>query len=407
MRKLLLLALALAPVFAFAQGFQVNLEGQKQIGMGHTGTGILQDGAAVFFNPGAVAMLPQNYIQAGISPLFFKSDFNPSGTSIQDHTANKIATPFTFYAAWGPKSSIWKLGLGVYTPFGGLTDWGNTWQGKYVLESLDLKSIYIQPTISIKLADFISIGGGFVYNHGSVDLTRAIPLVNSSGQPGQAELKGSGKGYGWNAGIYIKTESGITVGITHRSQVTTTISNGNAIFNVPASLQSSFPQPNTFTSTIPLPATSSIGFGFYPCSKWIIGFDVNLVSWDVYKTLSFDYKSTTSVLQNTNSPRNYKDAVSLRGGAQYKYRDNVAIRFGGGYASTAVQDGYVTPEVPDANRVYGTIGLGYTLAKHLDLDISFEYEHLMQRTQTNIESQLSGTFKTDVYIPGVSLAYHW
>ena len=39
MRKLLLLALAIAPVLSFAQGFQVNLEGQKQIGMGHTGTG--------------------------------------------------------------------------------------------------------------------------------------------------------------------------------------------------------------------------------------------------------------------------------------------------------------------------------------------------------------------------------
>ena len=36
MRKLLLLALALSPVLAIAQGFQVNLEGQKQIGMGHT-----------------------------------------------------------------------------------------------------------------------------------------------------------------------------------------------------------------------------------------------------------------------------------------------------------------------------------------------------------------------------------
>src|SRR5258708_25751268 len=129
MRKLLLLALALAPVMAFSQGFQVNLEGQKQIGMGHTGTGILQDGASVFFNPGAVAMLPQNYVQAGISPLFFKSDFNPSGTPIQDHNANKVATPFSFYGVWGPTSACWKLGLGVSTPFGGLTDWGNTCQG--------------------------------------------------------------------------------------------------------------------------------------------------------------------------------------------------------------------------------------------------------------------------------------
>lgn len=407
MRKLLLLVLTVAPLLAFSQGFQVNLEGQKQIGMGHTGTGILQDGASVFFNPGAVAMLPENYIQGGISPLFFKSDFNPSGTFIQNQTANKIATPFTFYAVWGPKSSFWKLGLGVYTPFGGLTDWGNSWQGKYVLESLNLKAIYFQPTLSIKLADFLSIGGGFVYNRGSVDLTQAIPLVNASGQVGQAELKGSGKGYGWNAGIYFKTESGVTVGITHRSQVTTTIPDGNAIFNVPASLQSSFPQPNTFSSTIPLPATNSIGLGFYPSSKWILAFDMNLINWSVYKTLSFNYSSTTSLLQNTHSPRNYQDAVSLRGGAQYKATDKLALRFGGGYASTAVRDGYVTPEAPDANRVYGTLGLGYTMAKHLDLDISFEYEHLLSRTQTNIASQLSGTFETNVYIPGISLAYHW
>ncbi|MGZ3820543.1 MAG: OmpP1/FadL family transporter [Mucilaginibacter sp.] len=407
MRKLLLLALALSPVLAIAQGFQVNLEGQKQIGMGHTGTGILQDGASVFFNPGAVAMLPQNYLQGGISPLFFKSDFNPSGTSIQNHTANKIATPFEFYGVWGPKAACWKFGLGVYTPFGGLTDWGNTWQGKYVLESLDLKAIYIQPTLSVKLADFLSIGAGFVYNHGSVDLTRAIPLANGSGQPGQAELKGSGKGYGWNAGIYIKTEAGITVGITHRSQVNTVIPSGNAIFTVPASLQSNFPQPNSFYASIPLPAVNSIGFGFYPCKEWTLALDVNIVNWDTYKTLSFDYKSNTPILQDTHSPRNYQDAVSLRAGAQYKPKEALAIRFGGGYASTAVQDGYVTPEAPDANRVYGTLGLGYTMAKHLDIDLSFEYEHLMSRTQTNNESQLSGTFKTNVYIPGISLAYHW
>lgn len=407
MKKILLLVLALFPVLAFAQGFQVNLDGQKQIGMGHTGTGLVQDGAAVFFNPGAVVLLPENYIQAGISPLLFKSDFNPAGTNVQDHTLNKVATPFNFYAVWGPKSSCWKLGLGVYTPFGGLTDWGNSWEGKYVLESLDLKAIYIQPTISIKINKVLSIGGGFVYNRGSVDLTQAIPLGNSSGQDGQAELKGTGNGYGWNAGVFIKPSSKITIGITHRSKVSTTISNGNAIFIVPASLQSGFPQPNSFTSTIPLPATNSLGIGFYPTDKWTVALDVNLINWDVYKVLAFDYKTNTTSLQDTYLQRNYKNAVSLRAGAQYKATNKIALRFGGGYASTAVQDGYVTPEAPDANRVYVTGGLGYKLAQRLDVDVSFEYEHLMSRTQTNIQSQLSGTFKTNVYIPGISLAYHW
>ncbi|NCD71038.1 OmpP1/FadL family transporter [Mucilaginibacter agri] len=407
MRKILLLLLASLPVMAFAQGFQVNLHGQKQIGMGHTGTGLAQDGASVLFNPGAMAMLPDNYIQAGISPLIFKSGFNPSGTNDAYYTKNKIATPFTAYAVWGPKSSFWKLGLGVYTPFGGLTDWGNEWQGKYVLESLNLKAIAIQPTLSIRLADFVSIGGGFVYNIGDVDLQRAIPLANAAGADGQARLKGSGHGYGWNAGIFFKTESGITVGIDYRSKLKTTINNGDAIFGVPASLATSFPQPNTFTASIPLPSTTSLGLGYYPSSRWTLAADVNYVHWSVYKVLAFDYAQNTSALQDTYSPRNYKDAYSLRGGAQYKANDKLFLRAGGGYASTAVRDGYVTPEAPDANRYYFTGGLGYKLAKRLDLDFSFEYEKLLSRTQTNIESQLAGTFKTHVYIPGVSLAYHW
>jgi len=101
MRKLLLLALAIAPVMAFAQGFQVNLEGQKQIGMGHTGTGLAQDGAALFFNPGAVATELENYVQAGISPLSFNSVFSPAGSSQQYRTASNWATPFTFYGTLG------------------------------------------------------------------------------------------------------------------------------------------------------------------------------------------------------------------------------------------------------------------------------------------------------------------
>ncbi|SDP60519.1 long-chain fatty acid transport protein [Mucilaginibacter sp. OK268] len=407
MRKLILLLFAIMPAIAFGQGFQVNLHGQKQIGMGHTGTGLLQDGASVLFNPGAVAMLPQNYVQAGMSPLLFKSDFNPSGSTDQYRTKNKIATPFTAYGVWGPKDARWKIGLGVYTPYGGLTDWGQDWAGKYSLESLNLKAIYFQPTLSYRVTDFLSLGAGFVYNHGTVDLTRAIPVTDASGNDGQAQLKGSGHGFGWNAGAFIKTNVGLTIGLDYRSQVNTTVKNGDAIFKVASSIQPNFPQPNTFTTTLPLPSTSSIGLGYKPSNKWTVAVDVNFTKWDVYKTLGFDYAKNTPTLQDTYSPRNYKNGWSYRAGAEYKATDKIFVRGGGGYVTTAVKDGYVTPEAPDANRYYLTAGLGYKVTKSLDLDVSFEYEHLDARTQTNIESQLSGTFKTNVYIPGLSLAYHW
>ena len=127
MRKLLLIALVIAPVLSFAQGFQVNTEGQKQIGMGHTGTGVAQDGAAVFFNPGAVAMLSQNYLQGGISPLMFKSVFNPEKWTNSSIPPTKPARLSTFMAYGARKDARWKIGMAVYTPFGGLTDWGTTW----------------------------------------------------------------------------------------------------------------------------------------------------------------------------------------------------------------------------------------------------------------------------------------
>jgi long-chain fatty acid transport protein len=406
MRKLLLVVLALTPVLAFAQGFQVNLEGAKQIGMGSTGTGTLQDGASLFFNPGAVAMLSKNYVQGDFTPLFFDSEFNPSGTTTTYRTVNKMATPFTFYGVWGPKAACWKFGLAAYTPFGGLTDWGDSWTGRYALESLNLKTIFIQPTISVKLTSFMSIGAGFVYNHASIGLTQAIPLSNLAAQDGQAALNGNGKGYGWNAGVYFKTESGVTIGFSHRSAVSTDF-NGSATFSVAPSLQSNFASPNTFTSTVKLPATNSVGVGIYPSPKWTLAFDANVVSWNVFKTLSFAYGVKSPETTETVLPQNYQDAFALRGGAQYQASNMVAIRFGTGYATYAAPDGYVSPQVPDANRVYFTGGLGIKVGSNLDIDASFEYEHLIARTQTTIQTQLSGTYETNIYIPGIAIAYHW
>jgi long-chain fatty acid transport protein len=405
MKKLLLLVLIVAPVICFSQGFQVNLEGEQQIGMGHTGTGTALDGAAMFFNPGALVQLPENYIQAGISPLVFQSQFNPANTFSTFRTENKLATPFTFYGTFGPKASWWKFGLGVYTPFGGLTDWGDTWPGKYYLESLDLKTIYFQPTLSIKLADFVSIGGAFVYNHADIDLTQALPLQNQAGQDGQAHLSGTGNGYGWNAGVYFKTETGVTIGISHRSGVSTDFS-GNADFTVASALQTEFPSPNTFKSTVSLPGTTSLGFGIYPSSQWILAADINIVGWNVFKALSFTYGQKSSEISTTTLPMNYGDAGSLRLGAQYKPTAKLSLRAGGGFASAAAGIYNVTPEVPDANRFYLTAGIGYKITEHFNVDASFEYEHLIPRL-SDLYGNFPGTYDTNVYIPGISLAYHW
>ena len=400
-----LILLSLFPIFSFGQGFQVNLAGQKQISMGGTGTGLSQDGATIFYNPAGMSFNKENSISAGISPLFLSVAFLSGGSNDQ-YNFRTLSPPIQGYAVFGPKSGAFKLGIGVYNPFGGSANWGNTWVGRYSLEKLDLKATFIQPTISFKLSPELSIGGGFVFGLGYVDLTKAIPLTDSTKRDGQSELSSHAYGSGFNIGIYYKPSDAFSVGLSYRSKVTEKANNGIATFSgIPASLAANFPSPNTFTNTLPLPSTFSIGFGYKPSKPLTLAFDVNFIQWSVYKTLEFDFGTTTPLLQNSISARNYKDTYDLRFGAQYEFSPSFKVRGGLNYGETAIRDGYVTPETPDANRLGVSAGLGYALSKHFLLDASFLYEALQPRFQTNIESQLSGTFQSNIYIPGLSLTY--
>ncbi|HET8830323.1 MAG TPA: outer membrane protein transport protein, partial [Pelobium sp.] len=176
---------------------------------------------------------------------------------------------------------------------------------------------------------------------------------------------------------------------------------GDVIFEGPDFVKNNF--ATKFDSELPLPATTSLGFGFYPSAKTTIAFDVNWVHWSVYKELKFDYNKPTP--SSEPSERNYSDGASLKLGINQQQTEKLALRAGIGYAFTPVEDGYVTPETPDANRVILSAGLSYDFSKKFSLDLSFLYEAIKEREQTNIETGLEGTFKTNVYIPGIGLSY--
>lgn len=407
MKRLLSILFLLSPMMLFAQGFQVNLQGQKQTAMAGAGAALFLDESTVFYNPGAMSMVNFNAISAGTNPLWFKSAFNAANSNRVEHVENHIATPFAAYAIWGPNVADWKIGIGVYTPFGGLVDWGDSWTGKYDITSLDLKAIYIQPTFSYQLTDNLGVGAGFVYNHGEVDLQRALPINMANGTEAHAQLKGSGKGYGWNAGIYYNIPQLMSISLTHRSKVITKLDNGDAIFTVPESVRASFPLGNTFTSQLPLPSTTTLGLAF-PISEQIsIALDASFVNWKVYKELMFDYVENTPLLEDTYSERNYGNGGSIKIGIQHKTSEKLRIRAGTAYVMTPVKDGYVTPDAPDANRFILSAGLGYNLTSNWEVNGSVLYEDIQSRTQTNLATGLSGTFKTYVFAPGISLSYKW
>ena len=405
LKKLVTTIILAAPAIMGAQGFQVNLQGQAQQGMGGAGTAIMQDASALFFNPGGASFLKGNSVDLGITPTISHGQYLEKNTGIIANTKSPVSTPFTVYGAFELKdSSKLKLGLAIYTPFGSTVDWESGWTGRYTLTHLQLRSIFFQPTASYKITSKLGIGAGFVYANGSVNLQKDIPINSLDGSDGHATLSGKANGFGFNAGIYYQATNKLSIGLTYRSQVNMKIKNGDATFTVPQSAASNFPN-GSFTAKLPLPQVLTLGFGFKPTDKLSLALDINYVGWKAYDTLAFNYQNSTPILDaSRKSARNYKNIFAFRLGGQYKITSAFAARLGIAYGISPVQNGYVTPETPDANRIVYTAGLGYTIKNKIVINASILFESL-KREDTNLETNMSGTYKTNVVAPGLSVSY--
>lgn len=418
---ILAIGLSLLSISSFAGGYQVALQGQRQIGMGHTGTGLAFDASSIFFNPGSLAFTKTNNVMIGGSLIRSRIRYlAPQETNAPSDyattTNSPMGTPFTLYASYGLASvPKLKFGLGVYTPYGSSVSWAEDWKGYSVLQSLKLSSIFIQPTASYKIMDELSIGGGFVYAIGGVDLKKGIGSLAQESGYSSAQLKGNASGMGYNIGLHLQASESFSIGLSYRSQVNMKVKGGDATFKVPSSVTGSlFPSGGTkFDATLPLPAVANLGIGYKVNNKWTLACDVNYTFWSAYKELKFEYEKPVNGSTTTASPREYINVPTIRFGAEYMATPELALRAGYYFDKSPVLEGYMTPETPDANRNGYTLGVGYKITDKISADASVLFIEGVQRTQSkesvkaaNTNSDvLPGTYKLKAFCPGISVSY--
>ncbi len=404
--SLLIIALACSAFLLKAGGFQVGLQGQKQTGMGLIGTGLTLGPSTLFFNPGGLSFLAPKYgAELGISPLMSNVSFQKTLPSAYEaSTDNPLGTPFAAYVTARMNEKL-SLGVGVYTPFGSSTNWGEDWAGRFLIQDISLLSIFVQPTVSYKVNDKLGIGIGLVYAYGKVSLSRALPVLGQDGKEGRAELEGATNAWGFNAGISYRPVPKLELGLTYRSTVTMEMDEGEATFSVPLTLASNFPSPNTFSAKLPLPGSVNLGGSYKVNDKFLIGADIHYVFWHVYDSLIFDFEKNSSSLQDSRSPKLLKDNMIFRIGGQYTLNEKLNVRAGGYYDSPAVEDDYYSPETPDAVKIGLTLGLSWTPMPDLDVDVSFLYVMGLERDVTYSPAQFGGKYKYNAYIPGFGITY--
>lgn len=304
-----------------------------------------------------MGFIDKRFVFSGGTTLLFPRVVyqEPSPGIYSESMVHNVGTPFTIYANWNSeKVSALSIGIGIYTPFGSRAQWPDDWKGQFLIREINLKTIFIQPTVSWQINECIGLGLGFVYATGSFGLRKGVPVQNASAEYGEGKLSGAAKGIGFNAGIYFKAKENWSAGLSYRSSVNVEVKNGEAQFTVAPSLAEYFPA-TTFSTAIKLPAVLSGGLG-YSISKWKFAADINVIGWHTYDTLRIDFATNTDKLADVNDPRCYKDVFIVRAGAQFQITDHIELLAGAYYDVSPVKDGYLTPETPDANRLGFTCG---------------------------------------------------
>lgn len=199
MKKLFLLLCAVAGCLAArAEGYQVNNLSARQTGMGHVGTAMHLGSESVFFNPAATAFQSSRFdFSAGMTGIVSNCHFQKLPTLENGYTSGKVeksqnfATPLFLYFNYKP-SDRWAVGLGFYTPDGSSVDWGDSWSGAHLVQNISLAAYTVQPTVSFKICDRLSVGAGLTITWGDFDLSRSLLPVgagNESLTAGFAQMK--------------------------------------------------------------------------------------------------------------------------------------------------------------------------------------------------------------------------
>ena len=87
------------------------------------------------------------------------------------------------------------------------------WEGRYIVLSAKLNTLFIQPTFSYKISEKLGIGAGFVF---AVPTINGIALIVADGA--DAQFDGKATGFGFNAGINYAINKKLTAALTYRSK---------------------------------------------------------------------------------------------------------------------------------------------------------------------------------------------
>jgi long-chain fatty acid transport protein len=412
------LVMAAAPGPAAAQGFGVFEHGTCAMARAGAGSAApCDDGSAIFFNPAGLAGMRGWTISVGATGISalgsFVDDLSGGETDMNN---DPIPVPHV-YAAYGITDRL-TAGIGTFAPYGLATKWPETFAGRFNGFDNELRSIYVQPTLAYRIHDRISIGAGFDFVIGSVEINRRLDLsaqaAPTPAPPGttlrqlgiplhtdfaQARLRATrATGLGGNFGVRVDATDRVSFGARYLTRVTLDY-DGNAAFEaIPTGI--TLPAANPFgvpggtpldavisrlglfsaagpladqglTTSITMPDQLMAGVAVQVTPRLLLLGDYQWVNWSKFGRVDLDFANPATPDQALEE--NYRDTSGVRLGIDWTAAHRWTLRGGYVYHQAAAPDETVTPLLPEGARNEFAAGVGFQVSPKLRVDVAYQF----------------------------------
>jgi long-chain fatty acid transport protein len=387
--------LALAPAAASASGFVVYEMSGEGMAKGSAVAADSDEPAALWYNPGSMAFLPDASVTVGVLAALGLATFEPASGG-PDQEANKDIYWLPRLFADVAVTDWMHAGLGVYSIYGLGLSWKNDWVGREDGIAAEMATVSFNPAVSFRILKNVGLGIGFVAMKASADLTNGLPEVAG----GDVRFGGEAWAFGGHAGLTIKGIADmLDIGLAYRSRMNATF-DGRVDFDPYPEFARKLVDQEA-SAGITMPDIFTLGFGLDATQRLRLNADVNLVLWQVYDetVLALDDGSKLATVHD------YEPSIIARLGMELRPEavDGLAIRAGLNYDQSPAPDGKVSPTMPDAEKVNLTAGLGYRVSWFRG-DLGYMFMYYLPNEVRGADVSPDGTYKTTGHLLALTLS---
>lgn len=399
----------------FASGFALNEQSISGMGTSFAGrSSSAEDASTVFGNPAGMARLKREEVYVGAAVIHAQSDISRASANAGPATlagsndgdmVPSTGVPMGYYVK--PLDDKVVFGLGIYVPFGLMTDYESNFQGRYHADKSYVRVITVQPTLSYRFNDKLSVGFGPTFNHIEGELTSSVLNPTSLGSnDGKVKVKGDDTAVGFNLGVLYEFTPGTRAGITYHSRVKyelegdTRVSGHGALAAIVGKYDANLGLTTPESVDMSITHELNDAWTLYAGSTW--------TRWSRFKEIRVENDS--AALPVIVEEQNWHDTWAHAVGLSYRLNPQWTLRTGIAVDQSPTNNVDRSARVPSGDRTIFSVGAGWSPNPDMTIDVAYSYlqeESVDVNQQSSTRGDYHARYKNSAHGLGASLSYRF